>query len=119
MKVLKMNSRYRNKMGTKEELVVNEFKKLCNDTELKHFPELNTLIVTYYDKLNQENKAYFRLKLVAELTNELSYYLLKNRFQAPKSVIDFSLLISKSQSQFRGKLATLQMLAFSLMNSLK
>ncbi|WP_195847534.1 bacteriocin immunity protein [Streptococcus uberis] len=57
-------------MGTKEELVVNEFRKLCNDMELKHFPELNTIIVTYYEKLNQENKAYFRLKLVAELSNE-------------------------------------------------
>jgi len=114
-----MNHKSRNKIKTKEKLVLNELKKLSNDKELKNFPQLYAIITNYIKKLMEENKPYFRLKLVVELSNELSYYLLKNHFEAPKSVIDFSLYIAKSQSQFRGKLATLQMLACSLMSSFK
>lgn len=114
-----MNIKNRNNNVTKESLVINELSKLCHDNELNNFPELNSIIINYYVKLNQENKPCFRVKLVAELSNELSFFLLKNQFQAPKAVIDFSLYIAKSQSQFRRKIATLQMLAFSLITLFK
>lgn len=51
---------------------------------------------------------------LARLSNDISWYLVTNKYQAPKEIIDFARQIAKEPSKERGKLAFLQMLALSL-----
>lgn len=51
---------------------------------------------------------------VSGLSNDLSMYLMTNRFLAPKKVIEFAGMIAKEPHKERGKGAFLKMLAMSL-----
>lgn len=52
--------------------------------------------------------------VLARLSSDISWYLILNKYEAPKPVIDFAQSIAKKPHQSRGKLALLQMLALSL-----
>lgn len=51
---------------------------------------------------------------LARLSNNISWYLITHRYEAPKPVIEFAQQIAKEPHKERGKLALLQMLALSL-----
>ncbi|MGT2808942.1 bacteriocin immunity protein [Streptococcus iniae] len=50
---------------------------------------------------------------LARLSNDISWYLVVNKYEAPEPVIDFAQKIAKEPHKLRGKLALLQMLARS------
>ena len=54
------------------------------------------------------------ITLAAQLSQSLSIYLMSHRYEAPKSVVDFGVWLSKYPSLKRGQLAPLLMLAQSL-----
>lgn len=51
---------------------------------------------------------------LGSLSNELSLYLMTNKYIAPKNVVEFASLIAKAPHQERGKGAFLKMLAMTL-----
>ncbi|MGG6788515.1 UNVERIFIED_CONTAM: bacteriocin immunity protein [Streptococcus canis] len=53
---------------------------------------------------------------LARLSNDISWYLVVNRYQTPKPIIDLAQQIAKEPHQERGKLAFLQSLALSLIH---
>lgn len=74
-----------------------------NNTELKKvFLEARKALE------NNENDA------LARLSNNISWYLITHKYEAPGAVIDFAQEIAKEPHKSRGKLAFLQMLALSL-----
>lgn len=76
---------------------------------IKNNIELQKIFVTAKKALkNNENDA------LARLSNNISWYLITHKYQAPKAVISFAQEISKEPHNTRGKIAFLQMLALSL-----
>lgn len=53
---------------------------------------------------------------LARLSNDISWYLVLNKYEAPQPVIDFAQQIAKEPHKERGKLAFLQSLAPSLIH---
>ncbi|WP_367783150.1 bacteriocin immunity protein [Streptococcus pluranimalium] len=97
------------KRELKEELMT-----ILSDSQVKKKSDLKSLFEKGVVALDEAKTDREVMTLAAQLSQSLSIYLMGHRYEAPKSVVDFGVWLSKYPSLKRGQLAPLQMLAQSL-----
>lgn len=91
-----------------------ELMTVLSDCQVKKTSDLHSLFEKYSAALEEAKSEREVITIAAQLSQSLSIYLMGHRYEAPKSVVDFGLWLSKFPSLKRGRLAPLQMLAQSL-----
>ncbi|WP_438831831.1 bacteriocin immunity protein [Streptococcus pluranimalium] len=91
-----------------------ELMTVLSDCHVKKTSDLHSLFEKYSAALEEAKSEREVITIAAQLSQSLSIYLMDHRYEAPKSVVDFGVWLSKFPSLKRGQLAPLLILAQSL-----
>lgn len=91
-----------------------ELMTVLSDCQVKKTSDLYSLFEKYSAALEEAKSEREVITIAAQLSQSLSIYLMGHRYEAPKSVVDFGVWLSKFPSPKRGQLAPLLTLAQSL-----
>ena len=81
-----------------------ELMTVLSDCQVKKTSDLHSLFAKYSAALEEAKSEREVITLAAQLSQSLSIYLMGHRYEAPKSVVDFGVWLSKYPSLKRGQL---------------
>ncbi|MFU2206551.1 bacteriocin immunity protein [Streptococcus pluranimalium] len=85
--------------------LTTELMTVLSDYQVKRNSDLKSLFDKGVVALDEAKTDREVVTLAAQLSQSLSIYLMSHRYEAPKSVVDFGVWLSKYPSLKRGQLA--------------